>query len=111
SWLQFTSSNGSYWQSTTADVTNQITTVTVPGYGVVTLCGMGTPVLRISSILGGLLNLSWAAAATGFQLQSTTNLNSTEFWSVLVTNTVATNGRFSVDITASNTATYYRLAK
>ncbi|HEX7071787.1 MAG TPA: T9SS type A sorting domain-containing protein [Rhodothermales bacterium] len=39
----FTSSNGSYWQSGNAAVDNGETSVTVPGYGVVTLFGQGVP--------------------------------------------------------------------
>jgi len=85
--------------------------VTVPGYGIVTLYAIGAPVLRISSIVGGLLNLSWVSAATGFQLQSTTNLNPSAFWNAVTTNVASTNGWNIVEITASNTAMFYRLAK
>ena len=40
SWQTFTSSSGSYWQVSTADITNGSASVTLPGYGVVTLYGV-----------------------------------------------------------------------
>ncbi|HEY3821335.1 MAG TPA: hypothetical protein VGL81_29415 [Polyangiaceae bacterium] len=44
SFASYTSSNGSYWQTGTVTVTGVNASVSVPGYGIVTLVGTGMPI-------------------------------------------------------------------
>ncbi len=91
SWQTYTSSSGSYWQSSTNSITNGNATVNVPGYGVVTLYGMSPPKLTASLSTNGAINLAWPPSANGFQLQFTTNLSS-HSWSAVPAGLLATNG-------------------
>jgi hypothetical protein len=90
SWQTFTSSSGSYWQTSITGITNGQATVTVPGYGVVTLYGMAPPRLVAALTATGQLSLSWPPSANGFQLQATTNLNSD--WTAVSTGQIFPNG-------------------
>jgi O-glycosyl hydrolase len=114
SWQTFTSSNGSYWQSSTNAITNGTATVSVPGYGVVTLYGVGPPAMSASLAANGQLNLFWPPTANGLVLQSTTNLASVASWTNLGSGLITTNG-FSnglVSVTVSQSGrgpAFYRL--
>jgi hypothetical protein len=68
SWQTFTSSNGSYWQTSTNTITNGSAIVSVPGYGVVTLYGQAPPILSAAPAGEGLLNLFWPPSANGLLL-------------------------------------------
>jgi O-glycosyl hydrolase len=110
-WQTFTSSNGSYWQAGTSGITNGQASVTVPGYGVVTLYGMAPPRLTGALTAGKQLSLAWPPSANGFQLQSTTNLNSS--WrnvpSGQVTIVGLSSGLVSATITTTNSPVFFRL--
>jgi O-glycosyl hydrolase len=54
SFAAFTSSNGSYWQSSTVSVEGSTLSVPIPGYGVVTLNGSGTPPPADAGAEGGM---------------------------------------------------------
>jgi hypothetical protein len=113
SWQTFTSSNGNYWQNSTNTITNGVATVSVPGYGVVTLYGVGTPGLRAAPATNGQLNLFWPPTATGFALQSTTNLAGSS-WTNLAGGQITTNGLsnglVSVTVRQNSGTAFYRLA-
>jgi O-glycosyl hydrolase len=114
SWQAFTSSNGSYWQSSITGITNGQATVEVPGYGVVTLYGMAPPRLAAALTAGGQPNLAWPPSANGFQLQSTTNLNVP--WTAvgvgLITLNGLSNGLVNATVVETNTpAMFFRLAQ
>ncbi len=71
----------------------------------------GPPPSLSVSYTDGALVLAWPSSATGFQLQTTTNLTPTIYWT-LATNAVADNGTWkSVVITpqAAEPARFYRL--
>jgi O-glycosyl hydrolase len=108
-WQVFTSSNGSYGQTSSVSVLNGTSPVPVPGYGVVTLSGVGSPRLRSSLAPGSQLNLSWPGAATDFVLQSKASLDSEVMWQVL-SNLPASNGWFNVSVAATNPSGFFRLA-
>jgi len=113
SWQTFTSSNGSYWQTSTTGITNGHAAVNIPGYGIVTLYGMAPPLLTASLTPGRQLNLSWPPSANGFQLQSATNLDSP--WTALAAGQITVNGLSNglVDATVvvTNAPMFYRLAQ
>src|SRR5262249_34112590 len=73
-WQVFTSRNSNYWQSANAPISNNQAVVTVPGYGVATMYGIGPPVLSASTAGANRVTLSWPATPASFVLQSTTNL-------------------------------------
>ncbi|HEX4121733.1 MAG TPA: hypothetical protein VH619_14015 [Verrucomicrobiae bacterium] len=111
SWQTFTSSAGSYWQISSNTITNGHANVNVPGYGVVTLYGMAPPQLSASLLASGQINLAWPPSANGFQLQTSTNLNSP--WinvaSGAVTITGLSNGLVSATFLPTNSAMFLRL--
>jgi O-glycosyl hydrolase len=113
SWQTFTSSNGSYWQISTNAVTNGIATVSVPGYGVVTLYGVAPPELSVSITGSGQLNLFWPPTANGYVLQCTTNLSDSFAWTTLGSGQIITNGftngLVSVTVAENTWPTFYRL--
>lgn len=113
SWQTFTSSSGNYWQASTNTVTNGAATVIVPGYGVVTLYGVGPPSLSSAIAANGQLNFYWPPTASGFQLQSTPNLASDAAWTNVpsrqITTNGYTNGLISVTVKQSGGASFYRL--
>ncbi len=115
SWQTFTSSSGSYWQASTKTITNGAANVSVPGYGVVTLYGMAPPVLSAAPAPNGFLNLLWPPSASGFVLQSTTNLASSSSWANVansqITTNGLTNGLVSAMILLGEGSTFYRLAQ
>ncbi len=115
SWQTFTSSSGSYWQSSTNLITNGTANVSVPGFGVVTLYGMMPPKLSAAPAANGLLNLLWPPSANGFLLQCTTNLSSASSWTNVAGSQVATNGLASglVSVTVRQNAAgaFYRLTQ
>jgi hypothetical protein len=111
-WQAFTSSNGSYWQVSTNFINQGSATVTIPAYGVVTLYGIAPPQLSASMAANGSLNLFWPPTASGFLLQSTTNLISA--WTTIGTSQITSNGVVNglVSITTAPPTTgpaYYRL--
>ena len=112
-WQTFTSSSGSYWQSSTTGITNRQATVTVPGYGVVTLYGMAPPRLNAVLTAGGQLSLAWPPSANGFQLQFTTNLNST--WTAVGNGQISpnglSNGLVNVTLVGASGPLFLRLAQ
>jgi hypothetical protein len=112
-WQTFTSSNGSYWQTSITGITNGQANVSVPDYGVVTLYGVAPPPLIATMTSGGQLSLSWSPSANGFQLESTTNLNSpwTNVSAAQMTFNGLSNGLINVTVTRTNTPTFFRLAQ
>jgi hypothetical protein len=115
SWQTFTSSNGSYWQISTNTITNGEAIVSVPGYGVVTLYGVGNPTLGVSLAGNGELNLFWPPTAIGYVLQATTNLADPSSWTDVGSGQITTNGfsngLVSVTVTQGGGATFYRLLR
>ncbi|MGA2870316.1 MAG: hypothetical protein ABSF34_14300, partial [Verrucomicrobiota bacterium] len=113
SWQTFTSSSGSYWQTSTTGITNGQATVTVPGYGVVTLYGLAPPRLSASLTTGGQLSLAWPPSANGFQLQFTTNLNSS--WTAVGGGQISpnglSNGLVNVTLVGASGPLFLRLAQ
>jgi O-glycosyl hydrolase len=113
SWQTFTSNGGSYWHISTNLITNGHASVTVPGYGVVTLYGVAPPVLKAGSASNGQLNLFWPPSANGFMLQSTTNLASASSWTTvgsgLITTNGLSNGLVSVTVAQNGGTRFYRL--
>ncbi|MGA2245538.1 MAG: hypothetical protein ABSH48_11100 [Verrucomicrobiota bacterium] len=113
SWQTFTSSKGSYWQTSITGITNGQATVAVPGYGVVTLYGMAPPRLIAALAAGRQVNLAWPPSANGFQLQSTTNLDSP--WTALgagqITLNGLSNGLVNATVAEANASTFFRLAQ
>jgi hypothetical protein len=112
-WQTFTSSNGSYWQTSIAGITNGQAVVNVPGYGVVTLYGLARPRLTASLTASRQLSLSWPPSANEFQLQATTNLNSP--WAATgngqITLNGLSNGLVNVTVAITNTPMLFRLAR
>jgi len=115
SWQTFTSSSGSYWQTSTNMITDGNANVSIPGYGVVTLYGMAPPMLSAAPAGNGFLNLFWPPSANGFLLQSTTNLTSSSSWtnvaSSQVTTNSLTNGSVSMTVRQNAEGAFYRLAQ
>ena len=113
SWQTFTSSDGSYWQTSSISITQGLASVGVPGYGVVTLYGLAPPRLTAALTAGGQLNLSWPPSANAFQLQSTTNLNSS--WTAVgvgqITLNGLSNGLVNATLVGKNAARFFRLAQ
>lgn len=113
-WQTFTSSSGSYWQASATGITNGQATVNVPGYGIVTLYGMAAPRLGAARTPGGQASLSWPPSANGFQLQSTTNLNSP--WAAADLGQIMlnglSNGLVNATVVGTNDPTlFFRLAQ
>jgi O-glycosyl hydrolase len=115
SWQTFTSSSGSYWQISTNTITNGAASVTVPGYGVVTLYGIAPPKLTGALTPNGELNLFWPPSADGYFLESTTNLATAGSWTNLGSAQIATNGLtnglLSVTVPQSSTPAFYCLVR
>ncbi len=113
SWQTFTSSNGSYWQTSTNPISNGSASINIPAYGVVTLYGVAPPLLSVAPATNGSLNFSWPPTASGFLLQSTTNLASASAWTSLgssqITSNGFINGLISESVRPNAGATYYRL--
>ncbi|MGC9943401.1 MAG: hypothetical protein ABSE48_16360 [Verrucomicrobiota bacterium] len=113
SWQTFASSNGSYWQASTNAVSNGRVSINIPAYGVVTLYGVAPPSLSAAATTNGFLNLFWPPTASGFLLQSTTNLTSPTTWttigSSLVTSNGLVDGLISETVVPNGGPTYYRL--
>jgi hypothetical protein len=105
----FTSSNGSYWQASSAGVTNGQIAVTVPGYGISTLYGVASPTLTAGPAANGQMCLSWGQAGLGFTLQTCTNLVPPLNW-VGDTNTVSvSNSIATASVPAGDQARFYWL--
>jgi hypothetical protein len=113
SWQTFTSSNGSYWQASTNLTYQGSATIGIPAYGVVTLYGIAQPLLTAAIATNGLVNLFWPPTASGFLLQSTTNLSSSSAWTSIASSQVTSNGLvnglISVTVTQGAGSGYYRL--
>jgi len=111
-WQTFTSSSGSYWQASTNLIFQGSVTVSVPAYGVVTLYGVAPPRLSATFASNGLVDLFWPPTASGFLLQSTTNLSGsvwTSMGSNQVTSNGIVNGLVSVSVARNAGTAYYRL--
>lgn len=67
--------------------------------------------LKVSRGTGNLLRLSWSATLTGYRLQSAPSLGGTMSWTDVAGTPPLANGEFVFDITATNAASFYRLAK
>jgi hypothetical protein len=113
SWQTFTSSNGSYWQATTNPVSNGSASINIPAYGVVTLYGVAPPLLSAAITTNGLLNFFWPPIASGYLLQSTTNLSSPSAWTAVGSSQIISNGfvngLISQTITPNSGSACYRL--
>ena len=87
--------------------------MTVPGYGVVTLYGLAPPRLSVALTAGGQLSLAWPPSANGFQLQSTTNLNSS--WTAVGSGQISpnglSNGLVNVTLVGASGPLFLRLAQ
>ena len=106
-WQTFTSSNGNLWQSWTNNATNGSVTITIPGYGAVTLHGMAPPRLSVVPSPGNQVALSWPASAIGYSLQFSSNLASP--WTAVTNDAVTSNGIITVTVAANAGARFYRL--
>lgn len=105
--LLFTTvTNGTY---TNARVRNGSPAGTRTGAFTVTIT-LGLPQLTIIPS-GGSVIVTWPTNATGFTLQSTTNLSSTVGWSNVSASSAVVNGQFVVNFPLSDTQAYYRLRK
>ncbi len=104
----FTSFNSNYWSASSIQVSNSTATVTVPGYGIVTLYGVAPPKLGAASLGNRQMALSWQQAGAGFILQSSSNLEAPN-WINVATNGTITNDAASVILSATQTEQYYRL--
>jgi hypothetical protein len=109
-WQSFTSSASALWQSNTVPIVNGTATLTVPGYGVVTLYGVAPPILRGSITPTGDLNLCWAAFAGDFHLETTPSLNTGASWSTVSNTPVTNNGVLNVVTEIAGQSRFYRLA-
>lgn len=109
SFRAYTSSNSNLWQSSVAPITNGTATVTVPGYGVVTLHGVASPALKVGKQTQGSVMLSWAQAATGFVLQSAATLTPPIQWLADTNDPAISNNVASVSV-AMAARQFYRLA-
>jgi len=69
-----------------------------------------TPILNISSSAGS-VTLQWLTNATGFTLQSATNLVPPAVWSTNLPTPVVVNGLNTITNPISGTAQYYRLSQ
>jgi O-glycosyl hydrolase len=105
----FSSSNTNYWRSSSVSVSNSTATISVPGYGVVTLYGAAQPRLAAANLGNGQLALSWQQAGVGFQLQSTSNLSPSTSWGIITNSAAITNDIANVNLSAAGTGGYYRL--
>jgi hypothetical protein len=72
---------------------------------------IGAPVLHIAHIaqLGAVVYLFWPSDATGFQLQSTTNVATADGWSSVTNNVAAAGGQNYVRYGITAGARYFRL--
>lgn len=104
----FTSSNSNLWQSSVTTITNGATTVSVPGYGVVTLYGVAPPVLKVGMQNPTTLFLSWTQAAVGFLLQSSTTLVPPPDW-LVDTNALTISNNLAMVNTPITASRFYRL--
>jgi hypothetical protein len=113
SWQTFTSSNGSYWQASTNSVSNGSASINIPAYGVVTLYGIAPPLLSAALATNGVLNVFWPPTASGYLLQSTTNLASPSSWTSVGSSQITSNGLIkgliSETVMSNGGSTYYRL--
>jgi O-glycosyl hydrolase len=111
-WQTFTSSAGAYWQASTNQITQGKASVTVPGYGVVTLYGVAPHPLGAVLAPSGNLALQWPPSANGAPLQFTTNLSDAQTWanvdSSLLTTNGLTNGLVNVLLPRPASTTFYR---
>jgi O-glycosyl hydrolase len=105
----FTSSGTNYWRSSTTQITNSAASVSVPGYGVVTLYGVAQPKLGAANLGNGQLALSWQQVGVGFVLQSTSNLSSAANWITLTNSPIASNDFASIVLPSTQTAQFLRL--
>jgi uncharacterized repeat protein (TIGR03803 family) len=80
------------------------------GYGTVFSLSFGTPQLAINRS-GTNVVLTWPTNATGFTLQSTTNLVSTTVWSNVAPAAVVVNTNNAVTNAISGTKKFYRLSQ
>lgn len=110
SWQVFTSSNGNYWQTSAAGITNGHANVHVPGYGVVTLYGIARPLLSAVATGSDQLTLCWPDSQINFVLQSTTNLVPPIVWSTVASAPGRSNGVVRVTLTRGAAGRFYRLA-
>ena len=85
-----------------------MTTVTVPGYGVVTLYGVAPPVLKVGMATPETLSLSWTQAAIGFALQSTALLTPPINW-LADTNALTISNNVARVNTSIDISRFYRL--
>jgi O-glycosyl hydrolase len=74
-WQTFTSSNGSYWQTSTAPIANGSANVSVPGYGVVTLYGVAPSGLSLT--WNNPAPITYGTALSSNQLNATANVPGT----------------------------------
>jgi O-glycosyl hydrolase len=115
SWQTFTSSDGSYWQISTNTITNDQATVSVPGYGVVTLYGVAPPRLGVSPAGSVQLNLFWPPTAADYVLQATSDLAAPSSWTNLGSGQIMTNGftngLVSVTVRQNGGPAFYRLMR
>jgi O-glycosyl hydrolase len=109
SFRTFTSADQNLWHSSSVQVANSTATVSVPGFGIVTLYGVARPRLGAANLGNGQLALSWPQAGVGFALQSTSNLSPTTIWTPLTNNGSITNDIATVTLPSAQTAQFYRL--
>ncbi len=105
----FSSSAAGFWQGSSVPITNQTATVSVPGYGVVTLYAVAPPVLKAATGSMGMLALSWSQAGAGFLLQSIASLNPPINWSADTNAAAFSDGTATVQAPLDSTQRFYRL--
>jgi hypothetical protein len=69
------------------------------------------PPLLTATLAGANIQLSWPDSATGFSLQSNTNLLAATSWSTVTQAPVDTNATFVVTLPATNDALFFRLKR
>ena len=108
SFRTFTSANSSYWQTSVATITNGTVTLPVPGYGLVTLYGVASPILKAAMSDSDTVKLSWAQASVGFVLESARTLTPPIPWLVDTNTPVISNNVTTVNL-AINASRFCRL--
>jgi hypothetical protein len=69
------------------------------------------PLLSINNLGPAGIQLRWPTNSTGFHLVSNTNLSNASGWQLVNATTVTTNGNFQVGLSATGSASFFRLVQ
>jgi hypothetical protein len=105
----YMSSPASLWQKSLVAVSNLTASVTLPGFGLVTLVG-ASPELRARENAKN-VELSWPSAAAGFQLQSAAEIQPSAVWSNVSTLPLDDGTVRRLTLPATGSHCWFRLAK